>query len=141
MPPTRSWISWAFPSRTSTSSPWQFSLRSLFIVILVVAVLLLVIKAQSLFYLFMMLLTMLLLPGFVAGIVYGKGADRAFCIGGATATLIGSVFLAGGRAFHLGMPLDLLVWPLVWGWIVASGVVSVWVRHFMLKRRKMGDSG
>ncbi len=119
--------------------PWyQFSLRSMLILITVVAVLLAVgqVFLPALGF-FLAMVTLLLVPGFVAGIVYGRGSERAFSIGGATSTLI-FAYVYFSMRFTSGF-LGILWWPFIWVWIVLSGLLSVKVRSTLMRRHKRFD--
>lgn len=125
-------LTWKTVETSSKLIQLQFSLKAIFIVIAIVAVALALWSASGLVYLVLLLATLLLIPAFVAGIIYGRGDDRAFSVGGATATLVSIYLLREG--FPTGALVGTLMWPILWIWIALSGWVSMKVRSLLLRR-------
>lgn len=112
--------------------PWyQFSLLTVLVLMTLVFVLLafwnFVIPLLSLIA---MMATMLLIPAFLAGIIYGRDDDRAFAIGGLAATLTFMAFPTLWSTFSL----PFVYFPVVWVWIFVAAWMSRRVRNVLMDR-------
>lgn len=126
---------------------WQFSLWHLLVAMTVIAVLLgIAVMAGPLFsyvvYAFATIALMVLASAIAAGLVYGKGDARAFCLGAGSG--VGAVLLSQGWTSFVGMLggarsfgglLTLLSWLAIYAvGVVAAGATSVLVRRRMLRK-------
>lgn len=84
-----------------------------------------------------MFTTMLLIPAFLSGIIYGRDDDRAFAVGGLTATL---TFLFYSHLSTSAPQIPLWLWPAIWLWILLAGWVSSQVRAALLARYGKRDN-
>lgn len=112
--------------------PWrQFSLLSMLVLMTVVFALMAFWRfVLPLLSLMAMMATMLLIPAFLAGIIYGRDDDRAFAVGGLAATL---TFMAFPTLWsHFTLPF--IYFPVVWIWIFVAAWMSRRVRFVLTNR-------
>jgi hypothetical protein len=102
---------------SSPSTPWQFSLRHLFIAMTVLAAgcSLAMLMPVGLSHLVIGLFWMIALSVLTVGVVFGRGDRRAFCIGALIVsssvwTNVGGRFMQGIHYIYDGVSLPVMLW-------------------------------